>query len=288
MDGAIYAPGTTHIVVNIALKTVTTTPFVLDQLLAVAAAHLSHQCPQSQVNPLRQQAAELQTRALASYTNISKGITDEMQHCMERLLFISLLSLQVHHDHFQYHTTTFLTFIDRFARSVEFYHGILLTSPRQYGYIATQSDLAPCLATTRNARALMVKGNECDILHQQLLEQNKDPTLTAEDRATIAETIENLQASFDMGRAIADVPNSQHPAASFSTLAPKGYVTMLRNCRPEALVMMSWHGVLLHRAKTFWVYLDSGEWIIRAVADFLGNKFSDCLRFPLRVVDTEK
>lgn len=97
------------------------------------------------------------------------------------------------------------------------------------------------------------------------------------------EAVHSLQWSFDMNRGLS-VQNSPHAAVAFSVTAPIGYVDRLRKYSPEALVIMAYYGVLLHRCREYWVFGDAGERMVRAVGDHLGGYWGDVLGWPLGVV----
>ncbi|EHK49339.1 hypothetical protein TRIATDRAFT_297937 [Trichoderma atroviride IMI 206040] len=55
---------------------------------------------------------------------------------------------------------------------------------------------------------------------------------------------------------------------------------MVRSRIPEALVILSFYAVLLHRHRSFWVFGDSGRFLIQSISTYLGTKWEQWLLWP--------
>jgi hypothetical protein len=55
---------------------------------------------------------------------------------------------------------------------------------------------------------------------------------------------------------------------------------MLARKQPEALILLSYYAVLLHRGKTLWQVGNAGKYIFDLVAQYLGKEWDQWLRYP--------
>lgn len=281
MDSCLFAPGHTALIVNFAVKHISVAPYVMDVMLGLAACHMSD-LHFKEAAFWHLQATELQTRGLASHSRETEHMTDDMDNCASRFLFSSLISKQFLHETFTYHRTTLPEFIDHFTRATVFTRGVAATSRRTYQYLIT-TELEPLFATGREARTHRLWGEECLPLRSLL----ESPTLQPHEVDLMRSAIHCLQDSYDLLRTI-DLDCVPHPAGTFASQAPSGYVDMMRQLKPEALIIAAYHGVLFHRTRKFWIHRDTGEWLIREIARQLDGQWSKLMQWPLEVIEKEK
>jgi hypothetical protein len=110
--------------------------------------------------------------------------------------------------------------------------------------------------------------------------------LSATSANACRQAITVLQKSFDICRYLDEADYSQS-ASAFSVTLEAGFIDMLRKHQPEALVILAYFGVLLHRCRNFWAFGEAGGTIICAVAGHLGSYWQEALAWPLHVLDTE-
>lgn len=314
MDYAGLGPqGQLQRVLSIAMRYSRDAPYLLDQVLGLAAIHLSMHLPSSttstpqpgtplsnQSNPslglyanltpsiLRHHATVLQNRAVTSFTRITAENTSSTATAVTNFLFSSVLSLHTLAETFSVLRSkerSFHNFIDSFVNCFNLYRGIraatgqplreFLLESEELGPIMQELNVTAEVDWTKNPR-----GTECQPL-EKMLDSASD--LSAEALTVYREAVHSLQWSFDMNRGLS-VQNSPHAAVAFSVTAPIGYVDRLRKYSPEALVIMAYYGVLLHRCREYWVFGDAGERMVRAVGDHLGGYWGDVLGWPLGVV----
>jgi hypothetical protein len=82
-------------VIDTALENADKAPYLLDQVLALSALHLSTQ-DVAQASSLRRQSTELQTRALGLFNEAKDRISEYTS--VQAFLFASLLGLYVLHE----------------------------------------------------------------------------------------------------------------------------------------------------------------------------------------------
>ncbi|KAM0512715.1 hypothetical protein ACHAPE_008595 [Trichoderma viride] len=332
MSDCILARGQIKIVLDVAVKHLIDAPYLMDQLLALSALHVSLTTQPSE-NPLlgtavtfRHQATELQTRALSSFTRIASLVpADDTATCVPRFLFASLLSTQVlaetllqhqpqpppyHHDVMGVHgggsggsngsgggTVSFHGFIERMVECIHLHRGILAQIRPTWDYLM-QSELYPLLRITHDANiaAITLKsGTECVFLRQMIastpssaasLYRDASPRLDQASADACRIAIDSLQWAFDMHRALPeqDIP---HAPSAFIVTVEAEYVDLLRQLLPEALVILAYLGVLIHRCRRFWTFGNAGANLIQAIAGYLGSHWRESLAWPLKVIEEE-
>ncbi|KAH6606732.1 zn2-c6 fungal-type dna-binding domain [Trichoderma cornu-damae] len=271
----------------------------------------------------RHQATELQTRALSSFTRIAAMVpADDTATCVPRFLFASLLSNQVlaetllqhqqpqplpyHHDVMGVHgggsgggggAVSFHGFIERMVECIHLHRGILAHIRPTWDYLM-QSELYPLLRITHDANITAVtlsSGTECAFLRQMieaaassspLYGGASPPRLDQAGADACRSAIGSLQWAFDMHRALPaqDVP---HAPSAFIVTVEAEYVDVLRTLLPEALVILAYLGVLIHRCRRFWTFGTAGANLIRAIAGYLGSHWHEPLAWPLKVIEEE-
>jgi hypothetical protein len=71
-------------------------------------------------------------------------------------------------------------------------------------------------------------------------------------------------------------------------MVPPEYVDVLRERCPEALVILAFYAVLLHRTKRYWICGGNGAFMITAIARHLGLQWADAMRWPLEALERER
>ena len=101
------------------------------------------------------------------------------------------------------------------------------------------------------------------------------------------QAINVLQQSFDTCRSLNE---DDYPQASSGFLVGVGaeFVDVLSKHRPEALVILAYYGVLLHRCRGFWAFGNAGASMIRAISGNLGSYWQETLAWPLYVLEKER
>lgn len=235
---------------------------------------------------LRHQATELQTRAVTNFTRLTAHLPpDDTATCIPRFLFSSTLSMHALADslaELRAANADFHGFIDRFVDCFNLYRGILAVIQPTFQFLS-DSELRPLLSVTREANLGIVEhGNEC----QPLLDLLRRSDLAASSLDACRLAVEKLQWAFNLHNNLP--PDAgQHAVSAFSVIVSAEYVDVLRKHRPEALIILSYFAVLLHRSRNFWIFQNSGAIMIRAIATHIGSYWRDAMAWPLQVVETE-
>jgi len=65
------------------------------------------------------------------------------------------------------------------------------------------------------------------------------------------------------------------------------YITLLKEKKPEALLIMAYYAVLLHRHERFWYLEGWGEYLVQVVGMQMGPGWDEYLEWPRRMVGLE-
>ncbi|KAF4445880.1 sterol uptake control protein 2 [Fusarium austroafricanum] len=266
------------IIIEVALEWSSQAPYALDQLLALSADHLATLHPESTAS-YRRTATELQTRALTYFNRDSQEI---VSHNIPQFLFSSLLSLHMLYDTFSQYRASFHVFIERFCDSVSLHRGVRSTTSPAYQALL-DSPLAPFFKGIKDAAELGDKGDECAPLITIIENSDLSP-------ATVNACIgaaQMLQWAFNVHRNLPQSLNVQ-AASGFPVRLSDEFVQPLRKHRPEALLVLAYYGVLLHRCRHTWLFGDSGAFLIHLIADHLGSYWKEALRWPLEELEIDQ
>ncbi|RMJ19709.1 hypothetical protein BHE90_006889 [Fusarium euwallaceae] len=231
-------------VVDIAVEWCKDAPYAVDQLLAIAADHLAIIQPE-QAASHRRTARELQTRALTFFNNHAQELSQENgdfdKYCLPRFLFAALLSLHMIYETYAYYRANFHVFIERFVESVHLHRGVRTVISPSYNIIL-ESPLKPFIVNIRLASESENGGSECVALLE--LVQNSD--LSSATVNAISEAVHTLQWAFNVHRNLPQ-DGSVHASTAFPVLLTAEFMEAVRKHRPEALLVLAYYGVLLHR-----------------------------------------
>ena len=284
MSDSILGIGATATVLDVAIRHAAECPYLIDQLLAFSALHLAHERPE-QAAAWRHQATELQTRGLAYFAKETE-LAGDAKYAGPRFLFATLLSLHVLTETLAYHRADFDLFLDRFIEVIDLHRGILYMVRPQFQHLM-QSELEPILSLSQmTAPRDPSRGSECKPLGALIDHALASGELDQPSAAACHEAARLLQWAFDLSTLLPH-PDCPHAVSGFSVVVPPEYVDVLREHRPEALVILAYYGVLLHRTRTYWICGRSGAYMISAIAQQLGPRWESALRWPLEVLEKE-
>lgn len=254
----------------------------MDQLLALAADHLALRYPENSLS-YRRTATELQTRALMWFNRDMQENPSQPNDriCIPRFLFATLLSIHLLYETLTYHRSSYHTFIDQFIESTHLHRGVRAFVHSSYEIIL-DTPLRPFLLNFR-APETEYGGNECAELERIIDSSDLAPSTVAACRSAC----QTVQWAFNI-HAVLPPDDSIHVATAFPVLLTADYVDALRKNRPEALLVLAYYGVLLHRCRRSWVIGDSGSFLIQLIADYLGSFWQEPMRWPLQVLRTEQ
>ncbi|KAL7912460.1 hypothetical protein GGI35DRAFT_440290 [Trichoderma velutinum] len=245
-------------------------PFLMDQVLAISAAHLST-VHQGQRQAFSNKATELQTRALTLFNRSELAISTH--NSCAWFLYASLLGLQVMFETFQ--TNDFNSFLDQLGTYWPVHRGVHAVIQKTWPTIKNIVEEIIGHKDFSGARGLgQRRPQECD----DVISLIDECDLEESDKDVCLETIEILQWIFELHR-ISPKTRLQF-TISWSILVPDRFGEMLRQRIPEALIILSFYAVLLHRLQHFWIFGNSGRFLIQSISAYLGTPWARWLVWP--------
>ncbi|KAL6801535.1 hypothetical protein J3E68DRAFT_223315 [Trichoderma sp. SZMC 28012] len=259
-------PSTRRVVMQCALAN----PYLMDQLLALSAAHMST-VHRGQQQIFRTKATELQTRALSLFNRSELAMSQ--QNSCAWFLYASLLGLQVMFETFQ--SNDFNSFLEQLGTYFPVHQGVRAVIQKAW---PTIKDIVDGIVGHRDfsgARGLgKRRPQECD----DVISLINECDLEESDKDVCLEAIEILQWIFELHRI--SPATRVHFTVAFSILIPARFGEMLRERIPEALIILSFHAVLLHRLRHFWVFGPSGRFLVESISTYLGTPWARWLVWP--------
>ncbi|RMZ77569.1 hypothetical protein DV737_g4252, partial [Chaetothyriales sp. CBS 132003] len=226
-------------------------PFLMLQILAFSAIHLSILRPQRQ-EYYHSLATSLQSKAVAEFNEILPRV--DATNCLPVLVFSHLIGLHVFHDIFASLKDDFNSFMDGLVGCVRLLRGINVVINTWWD-VLVQSELGIIIKEAEQIRfSEKASRGECSPLRD--LVQTAD--LSASSKEACAEALDKLQDYFDA--------DNVYPGGSLATTssifawfvtASSQYTELVDQRRPEALILLAYYALLLHRRRQSWVAVGS-------------------------------
>jgi hypothetical protein len=272
-----------QVVIDLAVSCAMDAPYAVDQVLAFAADHLAMQKLEDTV-AYRRTSTELQTRSLMSFNREVRdhGRGDPTRNSLPRFLFASLLSIHKLYETLNYYRTSFPIFLNKFIEDTYLHRGLRSVAESMYG-LMLKTPLGPYLINVQLASVSDARGTEC--LELERLIDSSD--LSPDAILSCKSAAQTLQWAFNVH---ANLPAADrvHAATAFPVLLTAGFVNALQKHRPEAVLVLAYYGVLLHRCRKSWIIGDGGAFLIQLIADYLGSSWQEPMRWPLEVLKNEQ
>ncbi|KAL7917712.1 hypothetical protein ACQKWADRAFT_306156 [Trichoderma austrokoningii] len=249
-----------------------TNPYLMDQILALSAAHMST-FRRGQQQMFSNKAMELQTRALSLFNRAETDISK--QNSCSWFLYASFLGLQIMFETFQ--CRNFESFFDKFATYFPVHRGVHAVVQRTWPVIR---DMVREIVGQRRMDDTVEFDHERfeECRHLYSLIHNSD--LQETDKGACSQAVTTLQRIFDICR-VDSGSHIQIPyTVSWTILVSARFGDLVRSRIPEALIILSFHAVLLHRLRTFWVFGGSGRFLIQSISAYLGAQWEQWLLWP--------
>lgn len=252
----------------------------MQQLLACSAIHLAVLRPHRR-DYYHSLATSLQSDALAGFNELLLQV--DAGNCLTVLLFSHLIGLHVFHDIFNSSKGDFNSFMDGLTSCVKLLRGVNVVI-RTWWDVLTQSELRSIIMEAEEVR-LMTKDSLGECLPLRELVNTAD--LSPSSKTACEEALNALQEYFDVENAYPGEPlATSNVIFAWFVTASTQYTELVDQRRPEALVLMAFYAVLLHRRRKSWVVGDAGHRLLNSVAAHLGRRWDSWLLWPRSVVNS--
>ncbi|KAI1763476.1 hypothetical protein GGR53DRAFT_497272 [Hypoxylon sp. FL1150] len=284
----LFRPPFTHLVadenqtdaiIRLIVQSALSTPFLMDEVLAFAALHLSVlESNAIRRDLFREQAVQLQTRALMLFNTTDTDITE--QNCTARFLFSSFLGLHMLRDTVNYHKDP-LELLEKFVQFFSLYRGVGLFTSRGW-HIIRNSEFSSIISVIEAVQKLSTpcEGSCSGLL--SLLERTKQQ-LGPSSYEACYDAVQVLQWIFNQHAALPS-PINRHIVMAWPVRISLEFLDLLKRREPEALAIMAHWAVLLHYGRDFWVFDNEGRYLVEAISTILGPSWDEWLEWPRHVV----
>jgi hypothetical protein len=249
--------------------------YLMEELLAYTAAHMSTHV-QVDRDVYLNEAMKLQTRALALYNGAAPQVSKET--CLPMFLYSSLLSHHIVFDVGLNMQDNLEVAIQWLLHSIGIHRGLLALGQTCWPMLTEEIKetlIRACHRDDQPVPSTDRAGTEC----QDLLVRLKSTGIRSPNLDILCNTVEILQ-----DRMNAIKPDNTHSTWSviqdWLVAIPEGFVELLNQRKPEALVILAYFCVLLHRAEEHWFVGDLGARLCRLVTMHLGPLWADWLKWP--------
>jgi hypothetical protein len=260
---------------NAYISSALSTPYLMNQLLALSALHLST-VHHGQIGMYQRLATKLQTRALILFNEVKKN--ESQQDGVASFLFSSLMAVHILADKLSTNRDDFDRFMGGFIDYIDLHRGARIVGDSSWSTLST-SDLGQWFKTLKETKTPdnALPSDLCDLC-------------TMLKSSSLRE--ESIQACKDATRALAfvhrrlDTPSTWgvHAPMAWATLVSTDYVRLLEKRTPEAIIVLAHYAAVLHRCRDFWVFADGGEYLIRGIYGILGTGWKEWLVTPFRAL----
>ncbi|KAF2179558.1 hypothetical protein K469DRAFT_673964 [Zopfia rhizophila CBS 207.26] len=265
-------------------KSALSAPYLMDELLAFSALHLSTlKSDVAEKHRYYYQAVQLmETRALMLFNAALPEIREE--NCVAIFLFSSFLGMHILFDTVAFQKDL-VEFLDKFIQFLGLYRGVRTVTGRGW-HIICGTEMKLIIDSIEAVDQLDPQptdvGNECDRL-MSLLITSSDSLGSAPFKAC-REAIQSLGWVLSQHRALPH-PTNLHIVLAWPVRITTEYIDMVKQRRPEALVILAHWAVLLHYGRNFWVFGDAGQFLIESIARYLGVSWDEWMAWPKEVLD---
>ena len=240
--------------------------FLLAQILASSACHMSLQRP-ARAAYYREYASSQQSHAVAGLKAIIDHIDES--NCQDVLLFSHLIALQAFWDIFTSTQEDFGVFLDRLVGCIRMLRGVNVVIKSWWDFLVKTQLGAIILNADQQQNTPRASRHECGHLRAMIDEADA----SEKSMETYHESLNKLQTCFDAENSLDTPGASTHQVFAWLVVLSEDYTDLLDQRRPEALVLLAYFAALLHRRNQSWVINDAGMRLLGRVRSYLGTRW---------------
>ncbi|RAL01715.1 Zn(II)2Cys6 transcription factor domain-containing protein [Aspergillus ibericus CBS 121593] len=258
-------------------RTIIATPYLMNEMLALSALHLSVVRSEDQKR-YRRYAAQLQTHALGMYNQMRLDVNRET--CVPLFLFSCILGMHTLCDVLVHREdTSFDEFLERLVHCFKLQLGIRVVISGPTWSMLRESILKSPL---ENGEIMFDWNTELGPDCARLLNLIETAKLGDAITSTYRHALQALQVSINA--AIRGSVKSVNGVTGWSVMVTPEYVEHLALRRPEALVILAHYAVLVYWHRHLWLFGDGGRFMIEAISSYLGPDWAIWLEWPNRAL----
>ncbi|KAI0103917.1 hypothetical protein GGR51DRAFT_522894 [Nemania sp. FL0031] len=259
-------------------------PYLMDQLLALSAAHMSTQRP-NQASFYRQEATRRQTQALATFNN--SMTTDNSDECLPAFFFSILISQQALFDAFATRAS-FSALLDKLITGLHICAMVRAVAGNSLGVLARQYHQHTGCEFPGMKAVIRPLGTGFNAVFSAKLADLKRHIEEADVGDIVSKScFTALELLLDDGTADAahgPLGSTAIRVVRWMVTVPTEFVKLIEQRRPEALIVVAHCAVLMHDARDCWLFGDAGSFIVHSFIEYLGPCWAEWLAWPSEVI----
>ena len=262
-------------------------PFLLNELLAVSALHLST-CRPARQSSYREESTRLQSQAMRLFNESIQDLN--AQNIIAAFLFSGLLGIATFFETFHdpRYKANDLAFFEKIVQSVTLLRGVRAIVDGWWEFLL-ESEIKDILdeGMSPNLERSDEVVDRFEAFRVRILQS---PGLDPTHAAVYDEAIETLvwvyKAAFSNGpeSTFHDQAAAKH-ATRWMILLPPGYTELLIQRKPEALVILGHFAIILHKLRACWTVGDAARQLLLIVEAYLEEAWHAALSWPKSFVD---
>lgn len=251
------------------------------ETLALSAFHLSIKYP-SRSDLYLTESTTLQAHALSLFNASTPTVSPD--NLIPAFLFSGVLGMHFFCETFSTPSRDLNIFLDRLVQSIQLLRGIRALVGDSWEVIKN-SDIK-CLL---HAETGPVVSRDDEITHAfKDLRSNfsQSHTLSAFESGVYCEAITGLIQAYQTQPldSTSDGQPDSRAVIDWPIKISAEYTDLLKERKPEALVVMAYFSILLHTWRAFWAVGDAGRFLLTAIEEYLGKKWVQWFVVPKRLV----
>lgn len=261
-------------------------PFLLLEVLALSALHVS-QTRFEQADEYLAEATSLQIQALTLFEEQLGSITSD--NCEAMLLFASILGIHALGEAVMNSRDDSDGFLDRFVTYLNLHRGVQTVTSQAWAMLL-QSSMSPVFQdATDELRLAASQDTEQAISVAAELNRLLDSSnLNGESDTACRDAVARLKMIYQTDalkdRSAGTQRQSEGLIWAWPSLLSGVYTDLLQKRQPEALIILCYFSVLLHRRRGLWFVSGTGRMLIESVTKSLGSYWRHWLNWPNEMI----
>lgn len=261
-------------------------PSLLLEVLALSALHLSR-TKAEQAEDYLEEATSLQIEALTLFDNQLGSITSS--NCEAMLLFASMLAMHSLGEAVMASESDADGLLDRFVTYLNLHRGVRTVTSQAYALLL-QSSMSDVLHNASDQIRLAESQDQVQatFVEMELSRLLDGGDMSAESNTACRNAVARLKMIYQTDSLNEQPTGAQQQSTAliwaWPVLLSGVYTDLLQRRQPEALIILCYFAVLLHRRRSLWFVGGAGRLLIESVTKSLGTYWRHWLDWPNEII----
>lgn len=272
---------------QVMMPAVLAVPYVMYQILALSALHMSHTNP-SKADFHREEATALQIQALSLFNESGSEVTAET--CAPMLIFSSFLGLHTLAEAVTASRTDGIGFLDRFVTYLELHRGVRVVTGQAWKLL-TQSSVSSVISSAErvmSAAPSQQSQEQATVVADRLNRLLDSADMSTNSEQACRDAVSRLKLVYQYELLPRQIPAGE-PSTSviwaWPVMLSGVFTKLLMERRPEGLIILCYYAVLLHQRRQIWIVGDAGRVLIEELTRSLGTYWREYLEWPNQMLE---